>query len=78
MSVLQSSDLADCVKAGWDNERILERKQHNPASKTGLRDELVARIVTLKGGGANTSNVLAALQGDATPAAALATIQAIV
>lgn len=67
----------DCVRSGWNNERELDRNQHNPAQLTGMRDLFVARIVLLQGGTANTANVLAALQNDATIEAAIATINAL-
>ena len=68
---------AEAIAQAWNNERILERNQHNPAQLTGLRDRLVARIIVTQAGAANTSNVLAALQSDVTIAAAVATIGAL-
>lgn len=77
MSAISTYSQSDAIRSGWNNERVLERNQHNPAQLTGLRDQLVTRIVALQGGTANSTNVLAALQGDASVAAAEATIGAL-
>lgn len=77
ISTIAAADLADAVKIGWDYSRLLERNPHSPAQLTGTRDDAIARIVALQGGTANTTNVTAALEGDATPEAALTTISAL-
>ncbi len=69
--------LAERVETGWNYSRTLERKAHLPANVADARSLIVSLIVTQQGGTANTANVTAALDDQATIALALSTIQAL-
>lgn len=69
--------LAEKVETGFNYSRTLERKAHFPANVANARKLIVSLIVTEQGGTANTANVTAALDDQATVALALSTIQAL-
>ncbi len=76
-STFNALTLAEKVETGWNYSRTLERKAHLPANVADARSLIVSLIVTQQGGTANTANVTAALDDQATVALALSTIEAL-
>jgi hypothetical protein len=69
--------LAEVAKLGWEQTRILQRKQHAPAQLTTFIDLLADRAVVLHGAGNTAAITKAIFTDEPTQEAAEAAISAL-